>query len=127
MKKIFTLILTLIVIATCLVSCAEADKVNYNISQQARYFECERRITVYNARTDTVIFVAEGYMNIENNSTQELVVTFKTGANQYKKNYVYLNDWTLYVVEDITGTHTDPYHYKMYFHTEILPDIEVKP
>ena len=60
MKKIFTLILTLIVIATCLVSCAEADRVNYNISQQARYFECERRITVYNARTDTVIFVAEG-------------------------------------------------------------------
>lgn len=128
MKKIFTLILTLIVIATCLVGCSEAEKVNYNISKQAQYFECERRITVYNARTDKVIFVAEGYMNIENyDSTNELVVTFKTGANEYKKNYVYLNDWTLYVVEDITGTHTDPYHYKMYFHTEILPDIEVKP
>lgn len=41
--------------------------------------------------------------------------------------YRYLNDYTLYVVEDITGTHTDPYHYKMYFHTELLPDVEVKP
>ena len=127
MKKIFALILTIVILTLCFVGCAEADKVNYNISQQARYFECERRITVYNARTDTVIFVAEGYMNIENNSTSELVVTFKTGANQYKKNYIYLNDWTLYVVEDITGTHTDPYHYKMYFHTELLPDVEVKP
>ena len=47
--------------------------------------------------------------------------------SEYKKNYIYLNDYTLYVVEDITGTHTDPYHYKIYFHTEILPDVEVKP
>lgn len=27
----------------------------------------------------------------------------------------------------ITGTHTDPYHYKLYFHTDILPSVEVKP
>lgn len=127
MKKIIALIMVIVTLTLCMVSCSEADKVNYNISKQAQYFECERRITVYNARTDTVIFVAEGYMDISNDSTNELVVTFKTGPSSYKKNYIYLNDWTLYVVEDITGTHTDPYHYKMYFHTEILPDVEVKP
>lgn len=127
MKKIITLFLIVVILAMCLTSCTEAERVNHNISMQANYFECERRITVYNARTDTVIFVAEGYMNIANDSTNELVVTFKTGANEYKKNYIYLNDWTLYVVEDITGTHTDPYHYKIYFHTSILPDVEVKP
>ena len=38
-----------------------------------------------------------------------------------------LNAYTLYVVEDITGTHTDPYHYKMYFHTEFPIDVETKP
>lgn len=43
-----------------------------------------------------------------------------------KKNYIYLNEYTMYVVEDITGTHTDPYHYKLYFHTDILPDVEVR-
>ena len=127
MKKIVLILMTIIIMSTLLVGCSEADKVNYNISKQAQYFECERRIIVYNARTDTVIFVAEGYMDISNDSSDELVVTFKVGANEYKKNYIYLNDWTLYVVEDITGTHTDPYHYKMYFHTEILPDVEVKP
>ena len=94
---------------------------------QADYFECERRIVVYNARTDNVIFELEGYISISNNDSSELVVTAKTGPDTYKKNYVYLNDWTLYTVEDITGTHTDPYHYKWYWHTEILPDIEVKP
>ena len=107
--------------------CSEAEKVNHNISEQARYFECERRVTVYNARTDKVIMYIEGYINIENNSYSELVVTAKVGASQYKKNYVYLNDYTLYVVEDISGTHTDPYHYRVYFNTNILPDIVVKP
>ena len=43
-----------------------------------------------------------------------------------KKNYIYLNEYTMYVVEDITGTHTDPYHYQLYFHTDILPDVEVR-
>lgn len=107
--------------------CSEASKVNSNLSKQADYFECERKITVYNARTDTIILECEGYLSLSNNSSNELVVTVKTGANEYKINYIYLNQYTLYVVEDITGTHTDPYHYKMYFHTDVLPDVEVKP
>lgn len=110
-----------------LCSCSEASKVNNNLSKQAEHFECERKITVYNARTDTVILEAEGYMDISNNVNGELVVTVKTGPRTYKKNYIYLNDYTLYVVEDITGTHTDPYHYKIYFHTNVLPEIDVKP
>lgn len=119
-------LLALAVVIVC-AGCSEADKVNANISKQADYFECERRITVYNARTDKVILEAEGYMSISNNDTNELVITVKTGANTYKKNYVYLNDYTMYAVEDITGTHTDPYHYKLYWHTDILPDIETRP
>lgn len=118
-------------LAVCLVmaltGCTEADKVNYNMSQQASYFESERRITVYNARTDLVILYAEGYMDISNNSTNELVVTVKTGPSTYKKNYIYLNDYTMYVVEDITGTHTDPYHYELHFHTEFPVSVGVKP
>lgn len=126
MKKIFAIILVIILVFS-LTACSEADKVNSNLSKQANYFECERKITVYNARTDLIILEAEGYMSVSNNSSNELVVTCKVGPNEYKKNYIYLNDYTMYVVEDITGTHTDPYHYKLYFHTEILPDIETKP
>ena len=135
-KKILTTIAVAILVITfvfalicALTGCVytEADVVNSNLSKQADYFGCERKITVYNARTDTIILEAEGYMSISNNYADELVVTFKVGPNEYKKNYIYLNDYTLYVVEDITGTHTDPYHYKMYFHTNIPIDIETKP
>lgn len=128
-KKIIRItgIIAMFILAVVLTSCTEAEKVNYNISKQAEYFESERKITVYNARTDQIILEAEGYMNISNNAHNELVVTVKTGANEYKMNYVYLNDYTMYAVEDITGTHTDPYHYKLYWHTEVLPSVEVRP
>lgn len=107
--------------------CSEADKVNANISKQADYFESQRKITVYNARTDKVILECVGAMSISNNSSRELVVTVKIGPNSYKKNYIYLNDYTMYVVEDITGTYTDPYHYKLYIHTDVVPSFEIKP
>lgn len=127
MKKIIAILLLCVVVCVLFVGCSEADKVNANISKQAEYFETERKITVYNARTDKIILEAEGYMNISNNATNELVVTCKTGPNTYKKNYVYLNDYTMYVVEDISGTHTYPYHYKLYFHTEFPVTVETKP
>lgn len=127
MKKFFCAMLAVMAIIT-FCGCSEADKVNNNISKQADYFECERRVTVYNARTDKVILEIEGYISISNdNGGKELVVTCKTGADTYRKDYVYLNEYTLYVVDDITGTHTDPYHYKVYFHTDVLPDAETKP
>ncbi len=125
--KFWKILLVMASVLLILVGCREADKVNANISKQADYFECERKITVYNARTDLVILECEGYLALSNNSENELVVTVKTGPATYKKNYIYLNDYTMYVVEDITGTHTDPYHYKLYFHTQLLPHVEIKP
>lgn len=127
MKKVIIITLMTIILLGILTGCSEADKVNANISKQAEYFGCERRVTVYNARTDNIIMYIEGFINIDNNTSSELVVTAKVGSDTYKKNYVYLNDYTLYVVEDISGTHTDPYHYKIYFHTEFPLDVETKP
>ena len=80
-KRLFT-VLASVVIALTMAGCSEADKVNANISKQADYFESERRITVYNARTDKIIMEAEGFMSISNNTSGELICTVKTGANE---------------------------------------------
>ncbi len=124
MKKIISILLLTLTILFCFSSCTAADNVNHNLSQAADNFQCLRKITVYNARTDLIVMEMEGYMSISNNSTNELVVTCMTGANQYRKNYVYLNEYVIYVVEDITGTATDPYHYKVKFYGAI-PDIDI--
>ena len=131
MKKFISSILIIISLIMCITftSCSstQAEIVNHNLSKQAGYFECERRITVYNARTDMIILQLEGYIDISNNSHSELVITAKVGENEYKKNYVYLNDYTLYTVEDITGTHTNQYHYKWIFNPKaMIPEIEIK-
>lgn len=127
MKKRILMVFGVVLLLCMLSGCTEASKVNYNLSREAQYFNVERRITVYNARTDTIIMYAEGYMDISNDDTNELVVTVKTGPDEYKKNYIYLNEYTLYVVEDITGTHTDPYHYELHFHTEFPVTVTAKP
>ena len=123
MKKLIALILVLVCVVGCCVGCSSAENVNHNLSQAADNFEVVRKITVYNARTDLIIMEMEGLMSLSNNSTSELVVTCKTGPNEYKKNYIYLNEYVIYVVEDITGTTTDPYHYKIHFYTAI-PDYD---
>ena len=123
MKKIFAVLLVLLMCFS-ICACTAAENVNYNLSQAADNFECLRKITVYNARTDLIVMEMEGAMSLSNNGTNELVVTCKTGPGEYKKNYIYLNEYVIYVVEDITGTTTNPYHYKVHFYTA-LPDIDI--
>ena len=126
MKKIkfVCIVLVVIIVLTSFVGCTQADNVNFNLTQAAGNFEVLRKITVYNARTDLIIMDMEGYMDISNNMSNELVVTCKTNINEYKKNYIYLNEYVIYVVEDISGKITDPYHYKVHFYTA-LPDISI--
>ena len=124
MKKIICILLIILTTLGGFTSCTAAENVNHNLSQAADNFEVARKITVYNARTDLIVMEMEGYMSISNNSTNELVVTCKTSATEYKKNYVYLNEYVIYVVEDITGTITDPYHYKVHFYGA-MPDIDI--
>ena len=124
MKKVFAIALVLVLVFAMFTGCRASEQVNYNLSQAADNFQCLRKITVYNARTDLIIMEMEGYMSLSNTSTRELVVTCKTGADQYKKNYIYLNEYVIYVVEDITGTTTDPFHYKVHFYTA-WPDIDI--
>jgi hypothetical protein len=123
MKK-FVCIVTLLCLLFAFAGCTAAENVNYNLSQQADNFQVCRKITVYNARTDLIVLEMEGFMSLSNNGANELVITCKTGANTYKKNYVYLNEYVIYAVEDITDTVTDPYHYNIHFYTAI-PDIDI--
>lgn len=124
MKKIIGVLFAL-VMAMSLCACRESERVTYNVGKEADNFNVERRLTVINARTDKPMLELSGYFSISNNSSDELVVTCQTGPGEYKVNYVYLNSWTLYVVEDISGAHVDPYHYEINFLPEMIVPITV--
>lgn len=127
MRKRITAILLSGIIALGLAGCTTADTVNHNLSKEANEFNVYRKITVTNARTDTIMLQAEGYMSLSNNSSSELVVTIKTGENSYYKDYIYLNDWTCYVMEQTEPNSEDKYHYELVFYPErLIPDVQIK-
>lgn len=127
MKRKITAIILSVMLGVGMTGCSTADTVNANLSKDANEFSVYRRITVTNARTDTIMLQAEGYMALSNNSSNELVVTIKTGDETYYKDYIYLNDWTCYVMEQTEPKGTDKYHYELVFYPErIVPDIEFK-
>lgn len=96
----------------------EVDQVSHNISQEADNFNITRKITVVNIRTDNVLFEMIGTFSIQNNNADELEIICEVEEGVYKKHFIYLNEWTSYVIEDISGANIDKYHYEL----NILPE-----
>ena len=120
MKKIIGLIMILIICVIALSGCTEVNRVSYNIGQQADNFNITRRIVVMNARTDTVMFELIGNFSLQNNTSNELEIVCEVDNNVYKKHFIYLNDYTLYVVEDVSGAYVDKYHYEVNYIPEMI-------
>lgn len=118
------LLLAAMVAATALTltGCTEADRVSSNISQEADNFNVIRRLTVLNARTDEPLFELVGAFSftLEDN---RIIAVVETGPNEYKKHSVGLNDWTLWVIEDVSGAEVDKYHYEVNFLPEMIVPI----
>lgn len=123
MKKL-SLVIMLVVLAAALTACTQADEVSYNVSKEADNFNVIRRISVFNMRSDKPLFELIGQFSISNNSSRELQVICQTGPNEYKKHFIYLNDWTMYVVEDISGANVSPFRYEVNFLPEMIIPIE---
>lgn len=118
-------ILASIMIALNLSGCErEADRVSYNVSQEADNFNVIRRLVVINARTDKPMFELVGAFSFELQD-RRIVAVVETGPNEYKKHSVGLTDWTLWSVEDISGADVDKYRYEVNFLPEMIVPIKI--
>lgn len=118
MKKVISALAVLALLVS-MSGCSESWRVNKNVSKEANNFNVTRRLEVINARTDKPLFELIGNFAISNNSTNELVITVELEDGTYKKHYVYLNEYTMYVVEDLSGSNVSPYHYEI----NVLPEM----
>lgn len=118
--KIFILIGFMILGAIILTGCTEVNKVSHNLGQEADNFNITRRIVVYNARTDALVFELIGNFSLQNNTNSELEIICEVDNNVYKKHFVYLNEYTMYVVEDVSGAYVDKYHYEVNYIPEMI-------
>lgn len=123
-KKIILIIILTIGIVS-LTGCTEVSRVSQNIRQQAYNFNVTRRLAVINARTDKPVFELIGNFSLQNNVNNELEIVCETEKGIYKKHFVYLNEYTIYVVEDISGAYVDKYHYEVNFIPEMIQPITI--
>ena len=62
---------------------------------------------------------------LKNNSNNELEVICELEDGKYQKHYVYLNEYTLYVVEDLSGSNVSKYSYELNFLPEMIPGVKI--
>lgn len=114
MKKV---IITAMLCLFLLTGCRQADKVSRNISLNADNFNVVRRLTVFNMRTDRCIMTMTGKMSIQNEGNNEIsvIVEVDRKSGLYQKHLIYLNEWTMYTVEDVSGVKVSKYDYECEF------------
>lgn len=66
-----------------------------------------------------------GRFSLQNSSHNELVVIAEIEKNVYQKHFVYLNNYTMYTVEDLSGAEVSPYQYELEFLPQQLNPVKI--
>lgn len=126
MKKVIVGIMAAVVLT--LTGCRnEADKVSYNLSQEADNFNDIRQVTVINCLQGDVLFQMTGKMSINADvSDNQLEVIVEDENGEYKKHFIGLSDNVTYVVEDVTSGEVEKYKYTLNFNPKMWLPVEVE-
>jgi len=125
MNKIY-IMLGLLLFPSLFVGCTRSSqKVAYNLDYKAEEFQLTRRIIAINGITDSPIFEIIGDCSVETGSSYvsgAMEITCKIAKDEYTKNFVYLSDNVLIVIEQIEAVDVPQYHYQINFAPQsILP------
>lgn len=125
MKKKIMIFMAMVMILLC--GCeSEAAHVSYNVSKEADNFNVVRRLTVINTRTDKCELQMTGKISIED-VTDGIAVLVEIDRKKgiYQKHWVYLNQDTMYTVEDLNGVSVSKYAYEMEFMPQTLAPVRI--
>lgn len=124
MGKRFFAALAAAVLAFGVCGCHEVDRVSHNVSVEADNFNVERRITVFNVRTDRVLWQMTGTFSVKS-SDGDLDIIVELPDHTYAKHFFDLNEWTTYIIEDLSGANVPKYSYELNFLPETLVPVTV--
>jgi len=121
MKKIITFALLAVIMITAFCGCdTQANRVSYNLSQEADNFNNVRQVTVINCLQGDVLFQMTGKISITaDTADNQLEIIVEDENGQYKKHFIGLSDNVTYVVEDITSGNVDNYKYTLNFNPKM--------
>ena len=127
-SKLLFILASALIVMMALTGCEprEAEKVSYNISKQADNFNVVRRLTVINTRTDKCILQMTGKISIEDQRDGiAVLVELDRDKGIYQKHYIYMNENTMYTVEDVSGVEVSRYAYEMEFMPQTLIPVKI--
>lgn len=84
-----------------LTGCSEAERVSYNLTQEADNFNVVRQLTVINCIEGDVLFQMTGKMSIAADTSDNQLEIIVEDGGTYVKHFVGLSDNVTYVVEDL--------------------------
>lgn len=120
-------IILMLGIGATFVGCNQAERVSYNLSQEADNFNSVRQLTVMNCITNEILFQMTGKLSIEaDTADNQLEIIAEVEDGVYKKHFVGLGDNVAYVVEDITGNNVSNYKYTLNFNPKMILPYEVE-
>ena len=128
-KKIFVLVLALVMALTMLTGCeTEAERVSYNLSQQADNFNVVRQLTVINCIEGDVLFQMTGRMSIKADTMDNQLEIIVEDGGTYVKHFVGLSDNVTYVVEDLNlgANAVSKYRYTLNFNPNMWIPVNVE-
>lgn len=130
-KRILGVLLVVLTFGILMVGCeTEADRVSYNLSQEADNFNVVRQLTVINCLQGDVLFQMTGKMSIKPDMGEnqlEIIVENEDGT--HTKHFVGLSDNVTYVVEQISGEYVNKYKYTLVYNPKMwvpIPDIKIE-
>ena len=106
---------------------SEAEKVSYNLSQQADNFNVIRQLTVINCIEGDVLFQMTGKMSITaDTADNQLEVIVEDEDGSYKKHFIGLSDNVTYVLEDLGENTVSKYKYTPNYNPKMWIPVEVQ-
>ena len=128
-SRIILALLSVLLTATVLTGCGtEAQRVSYNLSQQADNFNVVRQLTVINCIEGDVLFQMTGKMSITADIADNQLEIIVEDNGTYVKHFVGLSDNVTYVVEDLNlgANEVNKYKYTLNFNPKMWIPYEVE-
>lgn len=130
-EKILILALAVCMIAATFTGCmtgTEAERVSYNLSQQADNFNIVRQLTVINCIGGDVLFQMTGKMSITADTADHQLEIIVEDGGTYVKHFVGLSDNVTYVVEDLNlgANEVSKYKYTLNFNPNMWIPVNIE-
>ena len=128
-SKIILALLSVLLTVTVLTGCeTEAQRVSYNLSQQADNFNIVRQLTVINCIEGDVLFQMTGKMSITADTADNQLEIIVEDNGTYVKHFVGLSDNVTYVVEDLNlgANEVNKYKYTLNFNPKMWIPYDVE-